>query len=94
MPGKPKYYWDSCSFIAWIKGERSAPGDLEGLEEVAKMVDSNKAVLLTSEITKTEVLEGKMTQDQQAKFNLLFQRKNVVPIDVTGRVLSKTKVIR
>src|SRR6266568_1892300 len=94
MPGKRKYYWDSCSFIAWLTNEKRAPGDIEGLEDVVKQVEHGKADLFTSEITKSEVLEGRMTPEQRDRFNKLFQRRNVVSVDVSGRVLALSKEIR
>jgi len=94
MLGKrKKYYWDSCSFIKWLdeKGDRM---DIDGLAEVVKAVENGHAYLFTSELTKTEVLEGKMAAEQSDKFKRLFQRRNVVPVDVTGRVLGLSKQIR
>ena len=94
MPGKRKYYWCSCAFIAWLSNEKRPPGVLEGLEEIVKQVESRVADLFTSEITKSEVLEGKMTPQQRERFGKLFQRRNVVSVDVSGRVLSLSKEIR
>jgi predicted nucleic acid-binding protein len=94
MPGKRKYYWDSSCFIAWLTAEKRKPGELEGMEEIVKEVNSGKADLFTSEITKSEVLEGRMTPAQRDMFTKLFQRKNVISVDVSGRVLAIVKEIR
>jgi predicted nucleic acid-binding protein len=94
MPGKRKYYWDSCAFIAWLTNEKRPPGELEGLEEIVKQIESRTADLFTSEITKSEVLEGKMTPAQRDAFTKLFQRRNVVTVDVGGRVMAVVKEIR
>ena len=94
MPGKRrKYYWDSCAFILWLdeKGERA---DVDGLAEVVKEVEKGDADLFTSAVTKTEVLKGRMTPEQEDKFTRLFQRRNVVPVDITGRVLDLSEKIR
>ena len=94
MPGKrKKYYWDSCAFIIWLdqKGDQMI---VDGLAQVVKGVESGQADLFTSAITRTEVLKGKMTPEQRDKFNRLFQRRNVVPVDVTGRVLDLSEQIR
>jgi predicted nucleic acid-binding protein len=94
MPGKPKYYWDSCAIIAWLMGEKHAAGELEGFEEIVKQVENGKAVLFTSALTKSEVLEGRMTPEQKETFSELFQRKNLVLVEITDRVLTLSKEIR
>jgi hypothetical protein len=94
MPGKKKYYWDSCTFIAWLKGEKHNLGELEGIEAIAKLVMENKADLFTSELTRTEVLEGKMTAEERERFQRLFQRRNVVSVDLSGRVMDLSRAIR
>jgi predicted nucleic acid-binding protein len=94
MPGKrKKYYWDSCVFIRWLDG-KGEPADLDGLAEIVKQVESGLADLFTSAITETEVLKGRMSADQRQNFSRLFQRKNVVRVDVTGRVLQMSERIR
>jgi len=93
MPGKRKYYWDSCAFIIWLD-QKADQSIADGLAQVVKEVEGGQADLFTSAIARTEVLKGKMTPEQRDKFNLLFQRRNVVPVDVTGRVLDLSERIR
>jgi predicted nucleic acid-binding protein len=94
MIGKrKKFYWCSCAFILWLNG-RGALEDIEGLAEAARNVEKGDADLFTSAITRTEVLRGKMTDVQREKFSKLFQRRNVVQIDVTTRVLDMAGKIR
>jgi hypothetical protein len=64
------------------------------LEDVVKEVESGRADLFTSAFTRTEVLKGKMTDAQRALFSKLFQRRNVVQVDVTTRVLDLSEKIR
>jgi predicted nucleic acid-binding protein len=94
MAGKPKYYWDSSAFIVWLVGEEHAPGDLQGFDDVTNQVERDKADLFTSEITKLEVLQGRMTPEQKDRFNRLFQRRNVVVVDMHGRVTQLSIQIR
>ncbi len=94
MPGKrKKYYWDSCAFILWLNGKGNQLV-VDGLAQVVKEVESGQADLFTSALAKTEVLRGKMNADQRDKFNRLFQRRNVVAVDITGRVLALSEEIR
>ena len=81
MPGKrKKYYWCSCAFILWLdeKGERA---DVDGLAEIVEQVEKGQADIFTSAFTRTEVLKGKMTDEQRDRFTKLFQRRNVVQVD-------------
>ena len=94
MTGKrKKYYWDSCAFILWID-EKGNQFTVDGLAQVVKEVESGQADLFTSALAKTEVLRGKMTAEQRERFNRLFQRRNVVAVDITGRVLAVSEEIR
>lgn len=94
MAGKRKrYYWCSCAFILWLdeKGERV---DIDGLAEVVSEVETGKADLFTSAMTRIEVLKGKMTAEQRDLFTKLFKRRNVVQVDMTTRVLDLSEKIR
>jgi len=94
MPGKrKKYYWDSCAFILWLNSQGD-PLIVDGLAQVVKEVEGGQADLFTSALAKTEVLRGKMTAAQRDRFNRLFQRRNVVAVDITGRVLALSEGIR
>lgn len=93
--GKKTYYWDSCSFIAWIDGGKGHPKDvIDGLDAIAKEVTENRATLCTSVVTETEVLEGKLTPDQVTKFQNLFKRRNVIRISVDHRIARKASEVR
>lgn len=94
MRGNRKYYWDSCAFIAWLRGESLNPGELEGFEEIVKQVENGSATLFTSALTRSEVLEGKMLPSQKKTFAELFQRKNVLSVDISDRVLNLCREIR
>jgi predicted nucleic acid-binding protein len=94
MPGKRrKYYWCSCAFILWLNGKGSQD-DIDGFVDIAKAIEKGEADLFTSALTKTEVLKGKMTVAQRERFTKLFQRRNVVIVDVTTRVLDLSEKIR
>lgn len=90
---RKKYYWCSCAFILWLDGKGNAQ-DVDGLEEIVREVESGQADLFTSAFTRTEVLKGKMTEAQRMTFKKLFQRRNVVQVDVTTRVLDLSERIR
>src|SRR5690349_6962543 len=93
--GRKTYYWDSSAFIAWLDGGKGHPKDvIAGLEEIAREVNENRAILCTSVMTETEVLQGKLTPEQADKFQNLFKRRNVHSIAVDSRIAKKASEIR
>lgn len=80
MPtGKPIFYWDTCIFLAWMKDEQRPTGEMEGVAHAAEQVIKEDVILVTSILTRAEILEGKMTKEQMAKYDKMTRRTNVVP---------------
>jgi hypothetical protein len=44
---KDKIYWDTCVFISYLGEEDRTPGELAGMDDVVRLVVSNK---ITSEL--------------------------------------------
>ena len=92
---KRRIYWDTCIFLAWIKGEKRTPGQLAGAEAVADEVFKNTLTLMTSVITKAEICYiHQLNPGQMDKLNKIFGRRNVQQIDVTERVATKAGELR
>ena len=87
-------YWDSCIFLAWIFNEQNEAAIMDGIEEIVKQVDQNKLTLITSVVTRTEVLEGKMDDIAKMRFDDLFKRRNVVMISLDHRISDLSHDIR
>ncbi|MCH8262825.1 MAG: hypothetical protein IIA77_07230 [Proteobacteria bacterium] len=83
---QPKYYWDAGLFIAWLKDEKRKPGEMQGLAEVVSMIDRKDAVLITSVVSRTEVLESTLTQENKGKFDKVFQRTNCKMVDLNAPI--------
>jgi predicted nucleic acid-binding protein len=93
--GRKTYYWDTASFIAWLDGGKGHASEVvTGFDEVAAEIAQNRANLCTSVLTYTEVLEGKLTRDQAARFENLFKRRNVTSITVDNRIAKRASEIR
>jgi predicted nucleic acid-binding protein len=89
------YYWDSSAFIAWINGGKGHSKDvIEGLDAIAREVTENRAILCTSVITETELLQGKISSEQTDKLQDLFKRRNVVLISVDSKIARMASEIR
>ena len=60
------YYWDSCVYLAWLKGEESHGKQyLEALRQIAHDNCKGKNVIITSTMTQIEVLDSKLTEEQK-----------------------------
>lgn len=87
-------YWDTCIFLAWLKNEPNERGIVEGMEETARDVDNNKIHLVTSVVTITEVLQGRLTPVQSKLFQAFFGRKNVHRVNLDIRIATLSHEIR
>lgn len=97
MAAKPKYYWDSCIFFAWLNDEADVHGAavMDGINETAEKYDNNKIVLMSSLITKTEVFDNKLkTQWARDEFSQRFIRDNFQWITQDDKVTEMSRVIR
>jgi predicted nucleic acid-binding protein len=88
------YYWDTCIFLAILKGETRAPGEMEGARAVATAIERGDAVLLTSVITRTEILDGKIPPESLEILDALFKRPNLQRADVTQAISDLAHNIR
>ncbi len=91
---RPVIYWDTCVFLAWMQNEKRAAGEMEGLDEVSSLVKKDKVVLVTSTLTRAEVLKGKVSKEAMEKYSKLFRRSNVVPLILDTPVSVLTSDIR
>lgn len=95
MPPISKIYWDACIFLAWLHEETvHGPGVLEGIEQTAKEVQNGQVVLFTSVLTKTEVLEYRLSKKAQEIFTNVFKRSNVSMVAQDVRVADLSHHIR
>ena len=91
---KQKIYWDNCIFIAWIHDEPLDVSIMAGIEDVVKQVDNKEITLMTSVVTRTELLESKMNSAAKKKCDDLFNRRNVVMINLDRRISDLSHEIR
>ena len=71
-------YWDTCIFLAWMNNEIRPAGDMEGLGRIAELVQRAEVVLVTSTLTRAEILQSKTTPDAMKRYDMLLRRSNVV----------------
>lgn len=89
---KINYAWDSGVFIAWLCEEATAP--LGDIDLVVREIDGDRANLILSVMTYSEILESKHDKEQLEKLDLFLQRSNVVKVDTTIPIARKAGRIR
>lgn len=90
----PKYYWDSCIFIAWIKDEKRPAGEMQGLAEIVREIDAGKVILMTSTISLGEVLAGDLTEEQRERYESSLKKPTIVSITPDARISAEAGRIR
>lgn len=89
-----KVYWDACVFIAHIS-RVGAKSVLDGIDEVIEEAEQGRAVVLTSSITRIEVLDCKIDDANKHLFPAFLRRSDVVQeFDVDIRIASAAHDIR
>lgn len=94
MPGKDLLYWDSCVLIAFLQDEKRDKNEMAGIDEMVRAIDKGSAILMTSVLSRIEVLECKLTESQKAKFGQMLNKRSIQSIAVTMRVVERASEIR
>lgn len=91
---KQVIYWDTCVFLAWLKDEKRSAGEMEGVKAVADLVFKDKVILVTSTLTRAEILEGRVPKGAIKKYDSLMRRSNIVPQGLDMPIAKLTSEIR
>ena len=89
-----KYYWDACVWIAWLSAERAYAEYLSNMEEYAAQADAGKIILVTSSLTRGEILETRIGDEAAINFRDFLKRPNVVEASADPRVTSLAGELR
>lgn len=82
------YYWDTCIFLHWITDPVKDQSVIDGIEDIVKAAEHGDAVIVSSIITRVEVLRSDMTAAQAEQFLRLRERDYVQWVNVDPRVAS------
>jgi predicted nucleic acid-binding protein len=88
------YYWDACIFLHLLSDPVKDPAVIEGIEDTIKSAERGDSVILTSIITRIEVLRAKLTDEQADRFLRLREREFVQWVNVDPRIASVAHDIR
>lgn len=94
---KIRVYWDACIFLAWLKNEsRNDPADMLGVEDQVNQFDAGQIIVVTSVLTKPEVLACSITPEAVKRFELLQQQRveNFYMAEVNFRIADLAHDIR
>ncbi len=99
MSGKKKQqrkiiYWDACIFIAYAKDESRSAGQMAGVYYWANEIQHGRVIVVTSNMTRVEVLECTLTDEQKKRFENFLKRSNVSTPAADNRVMSIAHGIR
>ena len=76
-------YWDANVYLAWLKGEEiHGRTYLDAIRETAKENFEKKVVIITSTITLVEVLQAKLSEEQERLFRKSFKYQDHIARDV------------
>ena len=89
-------YWDTCVFLAWIKGEsREDPQDEAGILQCVDEAKTGGVLILTSDITRIEALDCCFeSEEQRQTFADFLKRPEVECRPVDNRVAALAHDIR
>lgn len=92
--GKPIIYWDTCVFLALIKDEDRPNNEMMGVNDVAMKISKDHVILLTSDITMSEILEATLTVEAKEKLDDVFKRRNCQRAAVDNKIIRLSSEIR
>jgi hypothetical protein len=67
---------------------------MAGLAQVAAEIEGGQAILITSVISRGEIFEADLTEEQKQRYARLFQRDNHIEYSADSRVLDKASKLR
>lgn len=88
-------YLDTCIFIAWLMDEQRAnPEETKGVSEIMHLIDNQKVRMITSAVTRAEVLRCTLSSDAQSNFENVLRRRNVTVANTDHRTWTLTHDLR
>lgn len=91
---KVAYYWETSIFITWFLGGSQHPDVFEALEEIARKVSRNQAQIVTSVLTRAELLESKLPTNAIHTYDAMFQRRNFIEQPIIRSIAEMTSNLR
>jgi predicted nucleic acid-binding protein len=93
MSGRTLYYWDACVFLGLLTNDKDE-NEMLGVLQVAEQFQQSKVIIMTSTITRIEVLSSHLSDEQKQTFQKVFMRSNFQEHAVDIRVANIAHNIR
>ena len=90
----PRYYWDTCILLDHLKGSCPEPLIMQGIDECVKKIDGRSATLITSVITRLEILQSKTPEEAFKKLASMFDGAFKVMVQVSPPIVDEAYQIR
>ena len=84
----PVYYWDTCLFLAWLNDEIRNSGEMDGVREVIARHKRREVKIVTSVLTRIEVLQSKIPVGVGQSFTDFLKRIQQLGVDTKVANLS------
>jgi predicted nucleic acid-binding protein len=101
-----KYYWDTCVILTWLgqtnfanlKGKEKEKQEKEHkkrLQEIDSFLQSVENVqIITSIITKAEILPGSLTDQQKRQLQKLYTSHKILLVELTPKMVDLAAQVR
>lgn len=70
-------YWDTCVFLSWLKAEVRPVGEMEGVRELVAKIHTNEINMITSVLTRAEILRSTLSDKAKELLDGVMKRRNV-----------------
>ena len=84
--GKPVYYWDTSIWIVYFNEGKQHPDVFDRLEEIVDMLKKRQATLLTSVLTRIELLQLHHGPEKLREYDAQLNRRNVHDVSITRSI--------
>lgn len=92
--GRYWHYWDSCIFLHWLSDPQKDAAVVDGIEDIVRLVERGDSGVMTSVITRIEILRSRLDKKHVTSFIKLFSRPGIQQINVDPRVAQLAHDIR
>ena len=92
--GRYWHYWDSCIFLHWLSDPDKDAAVVDGIEDIVMSVERGEAGVMTSVVTRIEILRSRLDKKQATTLFKLFVRPGIQQINVDPRVAQLAHDIR
>ena len=93
--GRYLHYFDTCIFLHWLSDPQKDAVVVDGIEDIVRDAERQQSIIIvTSVITRIEVLNARLARDASERFNRMFGQFTVQTVNVDPRIAQLAHDIR